>query len=138
MMIDGFHSSHNVSDGVIDTYVLSVRDFSAASVHKAAMDFIDATLDRNHGFRPTAPEFAARARVHHQAEQFVKGRSEPKLVRFPLGKLPDNVIPLGPTRVDFGQGSINMEGMSCAEKEAILANKGRLPDKAKPRLQKME
>lgn len=73
-------------------------------------------------YAPSAPDLAAYAALFDRPGPTGEGDG---LISYRMGELPPpGYVPLGPIDVDFGHGRINMRGLSHAQKEAIMQNKG--------------
>lgn len=127
--------SSNPTDATYETYLDALDGISVEAVRRAVAEFTDGSLKRDHRFAPNSSEFAARARLLGEAievatrqlqKAFEPVPERPAIVRYPMGaEPPDGYKPLGPVRVNFGQGGdIDMSNMSHAEKESVMQNKG--------------
>jgi hypothetical protein len=127
-LMRGFPSSQSqITEGNVDAYLDAVMDCSLDAVTRSVTQFLSGKVDgRNNGFLPTAPELSANARQWDYALSMVSAdRHVEKLVSYPMGALPPPpLVPLGPIKIDFGEGMIDMTGMNAAEKAVIMESKG--------------
>lgn len=119
-------------DALIDQMVHVVDDCPVEAVALACDRFARGKVEgHTPGYAPGADQLAIQAGLFRDAlAQIERNKAPtPKLISVPIGQpLPDGVVrEIGIEDVDFGHGKINMRGMSTAEKEAIMANKG-LPE----------
>lgn len=135
-LIDGWPSA-KLTDSQIDIYLDAVEGCSVEAVVRSVSQFITGKVSRNNSYLPVAAELAANAAVWDEAIATVTADraigSLPSLYTYAIGDAPpDGMVPLGPTKVDFGHGlPIDMRNMSHAEKEAVLISKGAPPPDAK-------
>jgi len=141
-MMRGFPSSQgHVTEGVLASYVSAVEEFPVEAIGHACKRFLTGDVPgHNNGFMPTAAELSEQAKLFADVlAQIQRNRQEePKLIMVPIGEpLPDGAVPLGPLSIDFGDGKIDMRGMTPDEKEAVLTSKGlpRIDGMPKPKLQ---
>lgn len=124
-LLSGFLSiADRITTEALGAYVSATADYSVDALKAACGDFQRAEVPGwNPNFVLTAPQLAERARMWHGLLNRVAGKD--KLTSYPIGApLPPGKEPLGPLKVDFGNGMIDMSSMSYAEKEAVLAAKG--------------
>ena len=140
-MMSGFPSSQGrVTEDVMASYLEAVEDFPVEAIGHACKRFLTGDVPgHNNGFMPTAAELSEQSKLFADVlAQIERNRQEePKLIMVPIGEpLPEGAVPLGPISIDFGDGRIDMRGMTPAEKEAVLTSKG-LPrvSMPKPKLQ---
>lgn len=123
-LFDAFRTSP--TENQIRAYIAALDGCSAEATRDACRAFVTGTVSEfkyDYG-PPTAPRLATLARMLEP----IKAEAG-EIVVYPIGELPPpGFMPLGPTSVDFGHGRIDLRGLSHAEKEAILQNKGRVPD----------
>jgi hypothetical protein len=122
-MLEAFPASP-VTDSTLGLYASKVEGCSVEAVGRAANEYGNGRVpDQSNRWAPSPLEFANRARLIDDGLTFLAARGEGhgKLVSYRIGEAPpEGMVPLGPTRVDFGSRAINLEGMSHAEKEEVL------------------
>lgn len=130
-------SAGRLTDGQISAYLEAVDDCSLDAVQRSCKQFREGRVEgRNNAFMPSPVELAVNARQWDTAIASLTASRElaklERLVPYKIGTLPEPPAePLGPIKVDFGQGMIDMSGMTFAEKEEVLRNKGRPADAEK-------
>lgn len=124
LLFDAFRTE--LTDSQTAAYLAALEGCAIEAVRDACRAFATGTVsdfNPNYG-PPTAPRVAMLARLLEP----IKAEAG-EIVVYPIGELPPpGFTPLGPTSIDFGHGRIDLRGLSHAEKEAILQNKGRVPD----------
>lgn len=129
-MMWGFPSSSGkVTDRNIEAYLAAVEDCSADAVSRACADYAAGRVEgQDLAFMPSAASLAARARTWDSAiakltaDRAIAEASRP--VSYRLGAAPpDGMVPLGPTKIDFGQGSIDMTIYTAAQQAWVIEHK---------------
>jgi len=105
----------NIDMGTIDAFVDATRDVTLDAVTKAVEQFASGRVERNNSFPPAAAEFAANAREWQAAIDKRAGQDGPEMHN-------------GLIEMDFGAGRIDMRGLTNAEQDQIIANKGCAPN----------
>lgn len=140
-LLSGFPSTR-VTDDMIDAYLSAAETVSAEAVEKAAMEFLRGEVpDYNTAYAPSSGQLVARASIWDKAIAYRDSTKElEKLVAYPIGaKPPPPLVPLGPTKVDLGNGEIDLTGKSHREKEAILRGETPTePESVRPKLRRMD
>lgn len=104
-------------------------DCSEEAIARSVEQYTSGRVEEHRGaYAPSTGDFARNVRMWGQALAVLAGAQiRDRLVVYPMGALPPPpAVPLGPIKVDFGQGTIDLTGLSYAEKEAIIENKGRV------------
>jgi hypothetical protein len=117
----------SITAGVIDAYVEATWDCSETAILRSIDQYRSGRVEEHKGpFAPDAGSFAGNVRMWVKALAVLEGAStREKLVSYPMGALPPPAaVPLGPIKIDFGDGMIDMTGMSAAEKAVIMESKG--------------
>lgn len=134
-------SASNFTKGELDSIIEATAKCSLDGLGRAVSQFMEGRVDEHNNSRmPTGAELAVKARLWDYA---TTDRKVERLVTYPIGELPPApLVPLGPVEIDFGDGRINLRGLSHAEKEQILAAKGHpteriTNDVPKPRLKRL-
>lgn len=129
--MEGYGSAGQVSQGTIDAMLAECLPYRLDAVEHACKRFSSGQVDgRNNAFPPSAAELCIQVRLYHDIlERIDRDRADrPKLVVYKIGETPPPPLEaLGPIKVDFGQGTIDMTDMTLAEKEAVLQHKGLPP-----------
>lgn len=129
-----------VGQSMVDAFVEATADYAVEALRAACRDFQQHDVpDHNFDFPLNAPQLAKRTAmwdgiIRRQAD---KGQGlavgSRGVVSYPIGASPpEGYVPLGPMRVDFGHGAIDMSAMSHEEKEAVLRSQGRVAIEGKP------
>lgn len=142
MLAEGFPSSaFSVTDATIDAYAVALNGIGLEYVRAACGRFIRGEVERfEHSKVPSAAELTreasrlqwaaksalARDPVIKQVPEGFKTTSDGRLLIVPMGKpLPAGYAPLGPLKMDFGMGPIDMSWMNPEEKRRVLSSNGR-------------
>jgi hypothetical protein len=145
-LFDSFPAANSVGIETVTAIAEATEGYCLEAVEKAAARFIAGEVERdNHRMPPSAAEIIPVVRMLHAAIEVRDADPDddpsPRLVTYPIGaKPPPGTVPLGPIKVDFGHGSIDMSRMSPAEKDRVLRDGGvrRIePGRVVPRLQGM-
>ncbi len=128
-LFGAYPSMQSARPETLDAYMVATDDFLSEALARACTRFIRGEVpDHSNAFMPTGPELAAQCRVFDGVLRSIEASKEApryKLVPYPIGgEPPPPAVALGPTKVDFGSGMIDMTDMSPAEKEAVLRDKG--------------
>lgn len=116
MLLGGFNSS--VTQATVSAYTDAVRAYSTEAVRAAYEDYRDQKVaGHDYRFPPTAPLFAGRARMHQNIFDRAAGVSDGI-------KLYNGMLDM-----DFGNGRVDLRGLTAAEQDVIIANGGRLNGK---------
>jgi hypothetical protein len=91
-----------------------VADVSLDALTRSCRQFASGKVSRNNAFPPAAAELAENARLWQEA---LNTRNDPGV------KLYNGLI-----ECDWGQGRVDMRGLTEAEQDQIIANKGCGPD----------
>lgn len=115
-LFDAYPSSGaQVSNSRIATYVDAVHSISIEAVRRSVEQYVTGKVDReNKDFVPSAEAFAANARDWQRAIEKRTAQEGPEMHN-------------GLIEMDFGQGRIDMRGLTNAEQDQIIANKGLAP-----------
>ena len=134
-MLDYFGSSR-LSDDQVSAYIESVEDCSAQAVERSCKQYRAGRVEgQSTAFAPNAVQLGINARQWDSAiAQVTTDRAlvaAQKMTVYAIGTEPPAPLEaLGPVKVDFGGGVIDMTNMTLAEKEEVLKNKGRLAEPA--------
>lgn len=130
-LFSGFPSfADKVTAEMLDTYLQAVGPYATEIVDRAIADFISQDVPGyNPAFPPTAPMLAGRCQVWmgivEKTGRRLEDRQRGDLVSYPMGEPPPKgYTPLGPIKVNFGHGAIDMSEMTHEEKEAVMRAKG--------------
>lgn len=107
-------------------YLMAVEGCSFLAVRAVLSGVIRGTQTGFDGkFAPTPAQIGQWCRRQDELIGASSGQSDgQKLVPYPLGEQPpEGMVALGPVKVNFGQGTIDMSEMSPAEKEEVLRTK---------------
>lgn len=108
-------AASSVSRGTVDAYLRAVDGFSLESVSASVEQFTSGKVERhNRSFVPSADELAENVGRWHFA--FVARDAKPAPMH------------TGLVSCDWGNGSVNMRGLTEAEQDLIMKNKGYSPD----------
>lgn len=145
--MDGFPGSlSNLTDDVIATYVDATLDCDEEAILRSVEQYTAGRVEEHRGaFAPSSGDFARNVRMWGQALAVLHKASgeREQLVIYPIGEEPPPpLVPLGPLKVDFGHGVIDMTKMSPAEKEAVILHSGLPPTEGErlgvmPRLRRL-
>ena len=95
---------------LVSGYTDGLAEYSVEAVTRACRDFAQGAVEGyNIEYPPTGPQMAARARLWHQALR--PKEDSPRLYN-------------GLLSVDFGDGRIDLRGMTAEQQDAVLRNKG--------------
>lgn len=120
-------AENKISRAVVNEYLEAVEKFSVTALGAAVAQFREGLVERDsHAFVPKAPELAIVARRCQSVEDMRSAPAGPNVIPYRLGEAPpEGFVALGPDKVDFGHGAIDMREMSAGEKEEVLKLKGR-------------
>lgn len=100
----------------VELYVAATAEFTLESINRSVEQFVTGKVERdNRAFAPSADEFSGNVRLWSNAISKLAERDGPELHS-------------GLISMDFGAGRIDMRGLTVAEQDQIIANKGRAPD----------
>ena len=123
-LMNGFPGSHSgITAGVIDAYVEATMDCSLEAIQRSVEQYRSGRVEEHHGnYAPSSADFAKNCRMWMSALAVLAGAGTgPKLITYPIGaEPPPPSVPLGPSKIDFGDGMIDMTTMSPAEKADAL------------------
>lgn len=108
-LFDNWPTASPSADNV-RAYVDAVEALSVEAVMRSVKQFGSGLVDRNNSFVPPAPEFAANAR---QWQTALEGRDRPQE---PLHN--------GLLECDWGQGRVDLRGLTAAEQDIVMVGKG--------------
>lgn len=116
-LFSAFPSSQmNITDDTINAYVDATSAFSLDALRRSVEQFVTGRVERgNRSFVPSGEELAHNARQWQIAIDTISGDDAP---------LQHNGI----IEMDFGQGRIDMRGLTASEQDQIISAKGRAPD----------
>lgn len=99
----------------IEIYVSATAEFCLEAIQRSVEQFVTGKVEReNRAFAPSTDEFSRNVRRWQEAIDFRDDRGPP--------------LHNGLLEMDWGQGMINMRGLTEAEQDKIIANKGCGPD----------
>lgn len=127
-MFDCYPSQNGQSgESAIRGYLMAIDGCSFAAVREVVRRIIRGEQTGfDNKFAPTSGQFGTWCRRADDVNETLAGRGVSSGLRsYPVGELPPpGTEPLGPLRVNFGAGNIDLSRMAHDEKEAILRNKG--------------
>lgn len=100
--------------GNINAFVEATKGVSLDALTRSVEQFATGKVDRNNAFPPSSAELAENAREWQRAIDKRSGQDGAELHN-------------GLIEMDFGQGRIDMRGLTNAEQDQIIANKGCAP-----------
>jgi len=131
-LLAGYRSSAKSADeATVAVYLSTLEPYRADAVAHAVKRFLAGDVEgHDNSFAPTVPELAKQARLFHDVLNSIDERRANKavgnIVSLPIGTpLPEGFVSIGPMKVDFGHGPIDMSNMTPAEKERVLTSKQR-------------
>lgn len=115
-LFSGYLSSQmNVTEDNLAAFVDATKDVSLDALTRSVDQFASGRVERNNAFPPSSAELAENAREWQRAIEKRAGHDGPEMHN-------------GLIEMDFGQGRIDMRGLTNAEQDAIIANKGCAPN----------
>jgi len=106
----------NVTDDNINAYVDATSTVSLDALRRSVEQFVTGRVERaNRSFVPSGEELAHNARQWQIAIDTISGTPAPPMHN-------------GLVEMDFGQGRIDMRGLTAQEQDTIIANKGCAPN----------
>jgi len=99
----------------VETYCDATKDVSLEALTRSVEQFKSGRVERNNSFPPAAAEVAENARQWQRALDSRASNSGPPLHN-------------GLLEMDWGQGMVNLRGLTNAEQDQVIAAKGVGPD----------
>lgn len=127
MLLEGFPSSANTTtDAVVNAYATALTGIELQYIKLACGRFIRGHVERqNHSFAPSAAEMSREAQ-RLQADAQRAAQKGDGLTVYRIGaEPPEGTVPLGPTKVDYGDGPIDMSWMTPDQKRRVITSRGR-------------
>ncbi len=145
--LDGFPSSARLTSGQIDAYLEALAEFRYDALTHALRRFREEDVeDYNASYVPTVPQLIKQVKLFDTVLRRIDAdrAARPKLVVYPIGgEPPPRAVPLGPIKVDFGNGPIDLSKNTPEEIDEVFRLRGPLPPKepelalVKPNLKRM-